>query len=118
MRLLDLEPQFLHVDVAEPGKLYKVGSLAEANGIRFQCPKCLAEKNSHGVHSVVCLTPAVPPEFGLGPGRWPMQGTGYEDLTLTPSVWLNQSHCGNCTCKLGEYCGWHGFITNGQVSIL
>jgi hypothetical protein len=99
--------------------MMKVDTLSEANGILFLCPKCERDEaisGKRGVHSVVCLTPAVPKEWGQGPGRWPMTGTSFEDLTLTPSIWLTESHCGLCKCNPGEYCGWHGFILNGEVT--
>jgi hypothetical protein len=39
-----------------------------------------------------------------GPGRWTVSGTGLADLTLAPSIHLS-----------GPGCGWHGFVTAGEV---
>jgi len=38
------------------------------------------------------------------PVRWNVSGTGFSDLTLTPSIQLQGG------------CNWHGFITNGEVT--
>ncbi len=35
--------------------------------------------------------------------RWNMNGSGLEDLTLTPSIDVGNNSC------------WHGFITSGEV---
>lgn len=106
MRLTELEPEFLRREVREGGRevLVRVDTLAEADGVWFVCPGCFKAKGSRpGCHMVLCYKPEVPQEAGQGPGRWPMTGTGFSDLTLTPSIQL-----------LGG-CGWHGFITNGEV---
>lgn len=106
MHLTDLEPQFVRPGGRE-GRfvIEKVKTLPEAKGIMFLCPHCFqANQGPKGTHRVLCWTPEVPQEVGAGPGRWPMSGTGYHNLTLTPSVHL-----------LGA-CGWHGFITEGKVS--
>jgi hypothetical protein len=106
MQFTDLEPQFVR-----PGEkdghlvLEKVQTLQEAKGVMFLCPHCFqANGGPAGTHRVLCWTPEVPLEVGAGPGRWPMAGTGYDDLTLTPSVQL-----------LGA-CGWHGFVIGGKVT--
>lgn len=107
MRFTDLDPQFIHVnDETKLTRLQKVETLQEANGVLFGCPGCYVKNGNSmiGTHRVLCLDPSIPVEWGQGPGRWPMTGTGLLDLTLTPSVLL-----------LGG-CGWHGFVTNGEVS--
>lgn len=107
MRLTDLNPEFIHVnEETKLTKLRKVETLQEANGVMFVCPACYVAKGNTviGAHRVLCFDPSVPVEWGQGPGRWPMTGTGLHDLTLTPSVLL-----------MGG-CGWHGFITQGEVS--
>ena len=81
---------------------------AEAQGIRFLCPKCF-EANGHkpeGVHSVLCwfADKDVPDGKSPGPARWQATGTSVEDLTLTPSVLLTSG------------CRWHGFVTAGLVT--
>jgi len=104
VRLVDLEPQFIRREVREGGREFyiPVDGLNEANGLMFLCPGCFQAKGARpGVHSVLCYKPQIPSEVKPGPGRWPMTGSDYSDLTLTPSILLG--------------CGWHGFITNGEV---
>ena len=38
------------------------------------------------------------------PTRWSVSGTGFSDLTTSPSILLTAG------------CNWHGYITNGEVS--
>ena len=115
MRLRELEPVLLkywtrEVDQtsfadtnAHPGKRILEGArhvetLAEADGVRFTCPKC-------GDHQVmVWFRDHVPPHIQPGPGRWSATGTSVDDLSLTPSI------------ALGGACGWHGFVTNGDAT--
>lgn len=39
--------------------------------------------------------------------KWHRVGTDFENITLTPSILRNASKGG---------CGWHGYITNGNVT--
>lgn len=104
MRFIELEPKFFKVDNSKGNtSLRHVDTIEEADGVRYLCPKCFEQKRNHA-HSVICYKPGVELSYDAGPGRWPMTGTGFEDLTLTPSVQL-----------LGG-CGWHGFVTNGEVT--
>lgn len=106
MKLLDLEPQFLR---REHDKLFtNVDALADADGIMFVCPVCLAAKGKReGVHSILCWEPNVPQTTSPTPGRWEMQGTGYHDLTLV---------VGSSSIHLtGPGCGAHFFIRNGEI---
>jgi hypothetical protein len=116
MKLVDLEPQFLHWDPANwPDKdgirtFQEVDTLAEANGIFFVCPKCLADNGMHrpGVHGVECWNPSVPLGEGLpGPGRWSFEGTGYHDLSLVAA---------SSSVKLEGGCGAHFFVKNGEIT--
>jgi hypothetical protein len=90
----------------------EVAALAEAQGIMFLCPKCYAKNGgavgTHGV-DVTFAGRGVPDLLGShgdagAPSRWAIAGTGHGDLTMSPSILL-----------LGG-CGWHGFITNGEVT--
>jgi Family of unknown function (DUF6527) len=102
MRLIDLGPNFLKIIDASDYRLQDVDDIKQADGIRFLCPKCLHLSG----HTVICWQPHVPPEIGFaGPGRWPFTGTGYNDLTLTPSI-FEQSDCKA-----------HFFIKNGEVTL-
>jgi hypothetical protein len=70
--------------------------LTEAQGLRFLCPKC---DPAHYI--LVWFKDKLVPTNEEPNGRWTATGTGYLDLTLTPSI--NILSC------------WHGFITNGST---
>jgi hypothetical protein len=109
MKLAELEPQFTRI--ASPGHYEDVATLAEAQGVMFLCPKCFAKNGGNvGTHSIMVWfrDRGVPADEVPGPGRWIATGTGYEDLTTSPSINLeNPDHVG---------CEWHGFVTNGEAS--
>ena len=99
MRLTELEPQF-RTDIRKDGKIFlgKVDTFAEAQGITFTCPRCA---NGHWIGVWFKDKGASAEAEPLH--RWAATGTGYDDLTLTPSI------------NAGSNC-WHGFITNGEVT--
>ena len=109
MKLTELEPQFLRI---EPDGHYPyVSTLAEAQGIEFLCPKCFREHDGPaGTHIVVVWfrDRGVPSDELPLPGRWGVSGSGFEDLSITPSISLENS------TKVG--CQWHGFVTNGEAT--
>lgn len=100
-----------------------VESLVEAQGIWFLCPKCYAgnihrlppgatdvEGAGIGVHQVQVTFEGRGVKDDQGshgtdgkPTRWNVSGTGYVDLTTAPSI------------LVGPTCGWHGYITNGEI---
>lgn len=92
-----------------------VGSLAEAHSIFFGCPACYATKGNTmvGVHHVLVTFEGrdLPPEYGShdstgAPSRWQITGgTGFDDLQLSPSIFLK-----DC-----PPCNWHGFIGSSGV---
>lgn len=72
-------------------------------GISFNCP-C-----GCGVECFIPMTPALdglPYDNGGTNHVWNRTGDTFETLTLTPSI-LRTPPRG---------CGWHGFITNGEVT--
>jgi hypothetical protein len=123
MRLLDLEPKFLRWALeTAPASLGRklpdgttqwggfdsdtfhcAASLQEADGIEFDCPLC----SDHRLH-VYFQGRNVPPHLGKdsagNTARWSASGTGFEDLTLQPSILVKYP------------CGWHGFVTNGEIT--
>jgi len=141
MKLTDLEPQFHRyerrremrrmlkpgidplrgnwtdddIEVRETETLYHVDvdSLAEAQAVMFLCPLCFQKNGGAvGTHSidVTFSDRGVSDSDGThtlqgAPVRWKVGGTGYADLTTQPSILLT-----------GSGCGWHGFITNGQIT--
>ena len=108
MNLTALNPHFLKISRSQDNTgIYwdRVPTLAEADGIIFSCPKCKDKLNAAGIHMDHSLTAWKP---GTDPGipgraRWHMTGTGYTDLTLTPSIMI----VGGCS--------WHGYVTNGMI---
>jgi hypothetical protein len=137
VKLAELEPTFvryeLQVDtwtrvLGDPGT-YKDGDpteevtgprehtildvpFAEAQGIEFLCPKCfLSNGGAGGTHwcNVTFSDRGVADQLGAHntagkPTRWAVSGDRFENLTTTPSILLEGG------------CGWHGFITNGEIS--
>ncbi len=107
MRLLELDAQLERI--VEPGRTYdRVDTLAEAQGVLFECPKCFKDNGGPvGTHMVLCWFRGrgVPDTEKPKPGRWAVSGTGLADLTLHPSVHL-----------IGAGCGWHGWVKNGDAA--
>lgn len=115
------EAQFTTETTAQ-GHRY-IDTLQGADGIFFWCP-CgygkpefpLEGGRPHGVLVHFANprgVPVAPANAGSrnrsgAPSRWTVSGTGYADLTLTPSVDVGGAE-GTQSC-------WHGFITNGEVT--
>lgn len=102
MKLTDLEPSFKKT--IDERTMKDVGTLAEAEGIMFLCPHCYRKNNGPvGTHSVlVWFEGRGAPVSWSPPARWKVSGTGYGDLTISPSI-------------LNHGC-WHGFVTNGEIT--
>jgi len=118
VRLTELEPHFLIL--APPGSDYsyrEIEGIAEAQGIMFACPKCFVENGGLvNTHQVICWSRSrgVPDDVDPKPGRWTLEGTGYGDLTLNGDQ--SGGPGGARSILLTGGCGWHGFITNGEVT--
>lgn len=84
-----------------------VDTLAEAQGVIFRCPTCT---RSHHVGVAFAGRGVLDHHGSHGtdgkPSRWQVSGTGYDDLTLSPSV----------DCTHGGLCTWHGWVKNGEAS--
>lgn len=129
MRLTDLEPEWLdHYDGAQRSfhgnddaltsvhravihagdeDYFPVTKIDQprAQGVAFLCPVCFVKNNGPvGTEQVVCWFKdrGVPDDALPGPGRWTATGTSFADLTLSPSVNVDNGH-------------WHGFIQGGEV---
>ena len=131
MRLMDLDPQFYRHATEKAGShlgrkledgstqwggfetdiFVKVADLSRADSVMFLCPACFAKNGGpvgthriridfagRGVPDRCCIR-----NGGGQPVRWNVSGSGFTDLTTTPSILI----CGGCA--------WHGFITNGQI---
>lgn len=110
--LVDLEPQWVAI---VPNGIAKPTSLNNAQGIRFLCPQCklnLERGKQDSIHSIIVwfANRNVPNNYAHGGTyRWTIvKGNTYSNLTLSPSVWL----------KDPQGCQYHGFITDGFVSII
>jgi hypothetical protein len=106
MKLVDLNPRF--VGAGGEGISDKDGNPSPARhgiGLLFTCPcgKC-DEYHDCFVSFANQLDggPPLPDERPL----WQRTGDTFETLTLTPSILRSVEKGG---------CGWHGFITNGEV---
>jgi hypothetical protein len=109
MKLIELDPEFLKID--SNGHYVYTPTLAYAQGLKFLCPLCFQKnKGTVGTHVVVIWfrNHGVPDDTRPLPGRWCVSGIDMNDLTITPSINLE-----NAT-KTG--CQWHGFVTNGEAA--
>ncbi|HBY61083.1 MAG TPA: hypothetical protein DEH78_14770 [Solibacterales bacterium] len=115
MRLTQLEPMWLRWKEEDSRQFFSnVDSIEEAQGIRFLCPKCFQANGGRvGTHQVLCWSSSrgVPAHATPGPGRWRLVGTNFEDLTLDCEPGKSRS-----VLLLGG-CAWHGFVTNGEVTL-
>ena len=71
MKLTKLEPQFIRF--TSPGHHSLVGTLNEAQGVKFLCPKCFTKNGGNvGTHSIMVWfrDRGVPEAEVPGPGRW------------------------------------------------
>ncbi len=114
MKLTELEAEFIRYE--RDGLhtyLPHVDTLAEAQGIIFLCPKCWAQNHGpRGTHSVICWSRSrgVPDFADPKPGRWRMDGSSLEDLTLNA-----EAPGGARSVQLLGGCNWHGFVDNGDA---
>ena len=112
MRLVELKPEWL-MGGGEGISYRPPGTSGDADvpvppyrsGLAFDCP-CGCGVRRH-------LTFENPPESGI-PGTphhgWHREGDTVETLTLSPSRWAKRD------AERPENCGWHGYITRGEVS--
>lgn len=115
MKLSELCARFLRYEQRAGGVCYvSVDSIADAHGVRFLCPKCFAANGGKvGTHSVICWSRSAgaPDSAVPGPGRWKLDGTGLDDLTLNADP-----PSGARSVQLNGGCDWHGFVTNGDAA--
>jgi len=104
MRLLDLNPRWVgaggeHVTNADGSPVPR----REGVGLIFACP-C-----GCGIECYIDLENPVDggPPYADRP-RWFRTGTDFATLTMTPSILRSRDKGG---------CGWHGFITNGEIVV-
>lgn len=105
MKLADLEGRFL--ERVDDHAFQDVGTIDEADGIIFLCPKCFAANGGPvGTHAVICWRPRVPQTTSPTPGRWEFKGSAMDDLTLV---------AGSSSVLLKGGCNAHFFVRNGEI---
>lgn len=102
MRLIDLNPRW--IGAGGDGVYSADGTPAKERhgvGVMLDCPD--------GCDQRLYVPFANPLDGGasLEPRGWQRAGDTFETLTLRPSVLRSNERGG---------CGWHGFITNGEVT--
>lgn len=123
MRLTELEPQFVRYEngpnpsgEGESEFRHYVENIDEAQGVWFLCPVCFKHNGGAvGTHLIEASFADRGVKDNQGshnregqPSRWSVRGIGYGDLTLLPSILIDAAPP---ACS-----GWHGFVTNGEVS--
>lgn len=106
MTLRELNAQLVN-DSDVDGGFAHVDTLAEANGVRFDCPQCVTDGTpNRGLHWIYCA---------LNGNRrgWPVwcaTGTTIDDLTFTGP--------GPCSVKLLAGCMAHFYVRAGAIVLL
>lgn len=95
MKLTDLNPSWMYVGPKDVPTQIDVG-------IEFDCP-CLKCGTRCAVPFDVALDGVATPWGAKG---WQRSGVTFETLTLQPSIWR----------VTPPHCGWHGFLTNGELT--
>jgi hypothetical protein len=90
-------------DCHHTGKQYVPAPERHGVGVRLDCP-CGNRDKGHQLYVPFAnpLDGGPPMQTGKNNG-WQRTGETFETLTLTPSILRRGS------------CGWHGFITNGEI---
>lgn len=84
-----------------------VATLAEAQGVVFDCPKCRNHSIMIAFQGRGVLDHQATRASNGRPTRWNVVGgSGLQDLSLSPSIDCTPSNP-NC---------WHGFVTNGVAT--
>lgn len=105
MTLRELDPYFLKS--VDDRVSSRIAAIADADGIGFSCPECYRRAGTlDGVHGIVCWSPTVRADRSPGPGRWRMDGTSFDDLSL---------RAGSSSVLLTGGCAAHFFVTDGQI---
>jgi len=116
MKLGQLDPQFVqYFEDASGSYLRCVPDLVQAQGIRFLCPACFVRNGGNvGTHYIETSFAGRDVKDHQGshnrsgkPSRWTVYGSGYSDLTLSPSVLI---YAAEPACP-----GWHGWVKFGEV---
>jgi len=124
MKLAELDGMFLKLLPDRSMRI--VSTLAEADGVEFQCPACAQGKEAgeetrhgrdrkffRGAHYVICwFRGKVPDDLDPKPGRWTPSGTNLDDLTFVPG-----EPPVSVSVLLTSGCRWHGFVRDGEATL-
>lgn len=115
MRLEQLEPQFIRHERSGDGHTYHhhIDSIEQAQGVIFLCPDCFKRNGGPvGTHSIICWSSSrgVPDFVDPKPGRWTLEGTSLDDLTLGAEPGKSRS------VQLIGGCAAHFFVTEGNIT--
>lgn len=89
-------------------------TLESAQGVMFLCPACFAKNGgARGTHMIVCWSRSrgAPDGMSPAPGRWKLEGTGVDDLSLLPDVGGN----GNKSVQMLGGCNAHFHVEGGEI---
>ena len=119
MKITELEATFVRHEYRDDDSgrrawVIYVDTIEEAQGVQFLCPLCWIKNNGRiGTHRIRCWSRlrGVPDDVVPKPGRWKLEGTGLDDLTLNGESGKSRS-----VLLTGDGCKWHGYITNGLVT--
>lgn len=94
------------VNYRPPGASQAVSVRSYTAGVEFDCPCGACGKRRYvPFQNPPEFTSCSDSEYG-----WRRTGTTFEDLTLRPSI------CAERRNIVPDNCGWHGFITSGEVA--
>ncbi len=113
-KLTDLDAKFIRYERRDGHQYFVfVKTIEEAQGVEFLCPKCFAiNGGAVGTHAVICWSRSrgIADDVDPGPGRWKLDGTSLDDLTLNADP-----PSGARSVQLNGGCAWHGFVINGDA---
>jgi hypothetical protein len=105
VRLTELRADFIKALGA--GRWKTVRDMKRADGVQFLCPTCFQKNGGpRGTHLVICWRPHISQSMTPRPGRWQLQGTSLEDLTLV---------AGSSSVQIKGGCNAHFFVRNGEI---
>ena len=118
MRLVDLDPAYITMPTRKEGEnwIYRETEKGpiDAGGIKFDCPECRLHPendewgNVDGSHRLILYVPkAFDSDPKIGPGRWSLVGSNFEDISLVGS---SKS---SVLCRYG--CHAHFFVEKGSI---
>lgn len=107
MKLTDLNPSFVN---AGGEGIFQIDGQPSTRrvgiGLMFTCPCGQCDEDHDCYVDFANPLDGGPRHVADGPA-WTRTGDSFETLTLTPSIHRVKEKGG---------CGWHGFITNGEVT--